>query len=767
MAAPHDAGEPSTRSRLLRALRWPAEGTQRALAFGAAVLLPLALAILVGVSALQGPAVLVLLAPVAIVAAVGGLLPGLLAVGIGLLPSALQAQTIGPLELAWLGAFAVLGVVGSMLLDTGRQHVRLYLAERAEAESNRRFQQVAAGLAGDCAWQGHLTSQRLLLDRVSAGFQRTLGMTLDEVNARGGWGGLLHADDGPAMFNSLATLGAVGEASNELRYPLRRGLVRLQCDLRIDHVAGQRVVTAVVRDVTARSELVEQLRLAKERFEAAALSNELMLLEVDWASQQVLAAGATEALLGQRAVDLSGPLADWIDRIHPEDADRVERALRDAVGEAKSFDVDYRLRHAEGHYLVVEHRAGPCDGASQRLVGFVRDFGEQRALEQNARRLERELSGWQDELRDADRRRDEFLATLAHELRNPLAPIRNASMLLALQDGNPQSIDWVRRVIDRQTDHLARLIDDLLDVSRITRGKLSLRLERLELSRIVGAAVDGLRSQVEAQRHQLKVDVPAGVWLQGDQVRLTQVFANLLNNAVKYTSPGGALEIAASMHDGSVSVLVRDNGVGIPSDQLPHIFEMFYQVDRAIERAHAGLGIGLTLVDRLVRLHGGEVLVTSGGIGRGSEFTVRLPIADRPARAESPRAAGGRAIRGLRVLVADDSVDSALTLTALLAAAGHEVEAVHDGFAALTRAAQFRPHVLVLDIGMPGLNGYDTCRRIRGEPWGRNAVVIAVTGWGTDEDRRRSREAGFDAHLVKPVDYAELQKHFSADNIVQ
>jgi CheY-like chemotaxis protein len=214
-----------------------------------------------------------------------------------------------------------------------------------------------------------------------------------------------------------------------------------------------------------------------------------------------------------------------------------------------------------------------------------------------------------------------------------------------------------------------------------------------------------------------------------------------------------------------VGVSVRDNGVGIPPDQLQHLFEMFYQVDRTIERAHAGLGIGLTLVERLVRMHGGEVTVRSEGIGRGTEFRVRLPLADRPARPEAAAPSAGRAVRGLRILVADDSVDSALTLHALLSAAGHDVQAVHDGFAALQRAAEFRPHVLVLDIGMPGLNGYDTCRRIRAEPWGRNAVIIAVTGWGADEDRRRSREAGFDAHLVKPVDYAELQKYFTADNI--
>lgn len=424
-------------------------------------------------------------------------------------------------------------------------------------------------------------------------------------------------------------------------------------------------------------------------------------------------------------------------------------------------DEEIELRFPDGHALVLLCNAAPLydeHGDVRGCVGAFADVTEQRHLKSE---LQRRLG----ELRQADKRKDEFLATLAHELRNPLAPIRNASMLLGLQDGSAQSIDWVRRVIDRQTDHLARLIDDLLDVSRITRDKLTLRLERVELNRVIENAVEAVRSQMDAQRHRLTVNVPEGLWLQGDQVRLTQIFSNLLNNAVKYTSAGGAIDVTATVNGTWVSVSIRDNGVGIPPDQLEHLFEMFYQVDRSIERAHAGLGIGLTLVQRLVRMHGGEVGVRSEGIGRGSEFAVRLPLADRPARPEPSLQATGRAVRGLRILVADDSVDSALTLSALLSAAGHDVQAVHDGFAALQRAAEFRPHVLVLDIGMPGLNGYDTCRRIRAEPWGRNAVIIAVTGWGADEDRRRSREAGFDAHLVKPVDYAELQKYFTADNI--
>ncbi len=777
MAEPADA-ETQTRpaGKIRPALsRRPSEGTQRALAFGAAIVLPLLMAALLGEQRLQGPGVLAMTLPVLLVAGVGGLSPGLVATAFGVLPAALHPDRGSDITgLAWLVLFIGFGVVASVLCEHSRLRLRSVSRERESLRAEHDFQQAVAALAGDFAWQGHLTSRRVLLDRMTPGFQRSLGMTMDEVNARGGWCGLLHADDQDAWLGPVKLLRSGAHASSELRYVVPQGTVRLQCDVRLLRDASgdeARTLIAVVRDVTARHDLIEQLRQSKERFEFAVQTAGLLLLDVDVGKQRVTAAGNGGTLLGHWPSELSGPLQSWIERIHPTDADRVVRAFDGAAAGRKPLDVEYRVRHADQRFITIEHHADAVadvhDARHARLVGFLRDVTSQRDAEQSLQRLEQELARQQNELRQSDRRKDEFLATLAHELRNPLAPIRNASMLLGLQDGSAQSIDWVRRVIDRQTDHLARLIDDLLDVSRITRDKLTLRLERVELARVIDGAVDTLRSQIDAQRHRLQVEVPPGLWLQGDPIRLTQIFANLLNNAVKYTSAGGSLHVRADANGDAIRVSVRDNGVGIPPDQLSHVFEMFFQVDRSIERAHAGLGIGLTLVDQLVRLHGGQVSAQSDGIGRGSEFVVELPMADQPARPDAPRATAGRVVRGLKILVADDSVDSALTLTALLAAAGHDVEAVHDGFSALQRAADFRPQVLVLDIGMPGLNGYDTCRRIRAEPWGRSAIIIAVTGWGADEDRRRSREAGFDAHLVKPVDYTELQKHFSADNVSQ
>ena len=755
--------------------RLPGEATQRALAYGAAVVLPLLVAVLIGTDRLQGPGVLTLTLPVVLVAAFGGLGPGVLAIVVGALPVALRLGEQGSTApLVWLAVFVLLGAAICAFAERAWRRSRRLGAEHETLRSDHGFQRAVTEIAGDFAWQGHLSGSRLLIDRATPGLQRAIGMTIDEVNARGGWGALVHADDQAAWLAPLKTLRAGALTSCELRYALPQGIALLQCDVSLLSEAestADRTMVAVVRDVTARHELIEQLRESKERFESAVTAAGLLVLTVNVRDQRVDAAGNGHALLGNWPAELSGPLSAWLERVHPDDANRVARALRESAADRKPIALEYRMRHADGRTVTVEHRAEAVAHTEQpprvRLVGFIRDVTAQRDAEGLLRQQQELLDRQQSELRQADRRKDEFLTTLAHELRNPLGPIRNASMLLALQDGSAQSIDWVRRVIDRQTDQLARLIDDLLDVSRIARDKLTLRVERVELARVIEAAVESLRSQIDAQRHQLKVEVPAGLWVQGDPVRLKQIVGNLLNNASKFTSPGGAIQVRAEANADTVTIAVRDNGVGIPADQLARVFDMFYHVDRSSERAHAGLGIGLTLVNQLVRLHGGEVSAMSEGIGRGSEFVVRLPLADEPTRTDAPRAGAGRSVRGLRILVADDSVDSALTLTALLSAAGHDVEVVHDGFTALQRAADFRPHVLVLDIGMPGLNGYDTCRRIRAEGWGRHAVVIAVTGWGGDEDRRRSREAGFDAHLVKPVDYTELQKHFSADNVPQ
>ncbi len=350
------------------------------------------------------------------------------------------------------------------------------------------------------------------------------------------------------------------------------------------------------------------------------------------------------------------------------------------------------------------------------------------------------------QLREADRRKDEFLATLAHELRNPLAPLRNGLQLLRLAGDDRAAAEQAQGMMERQLRQMVRLIDDLLDVSRITRGKLQLRRERVELASVVQSAVEGSRPLIDASAHRLAVALPPEpVWLDADPTRLAQVFANLLTNAAKYTDRGGDIRLTAEVASGGcqppgeVVVSVRDSGIGIAPDHLPRLFEMFNQAAPALERSQGGLGIGLTLVKRLVELHGGTVQARSEGLGRGSEFVVRPP-------------------HRRRILVADDNRDAADSLALMLRLAGHEVHAVHDGQEAVEAAAWFRPDVAVLDIGMPRLNGYEACRRIREQPGGRGLVMVALTGWGQEEDKRRAIQAGFDHHLTKPVAPADLEE---------
>lgn len=362
-------------------------------------------------------------------------------------------------------------------------------------------------------------------------------------------------------------------------------------------------------------------------------------------------------------------------------------------------------------------------------------------------------------LREANRRKDEFLATLAHELRNPLAPIRNAAQLLGSPKLTSEALDWARHVIQRQVRHMAYLLDDLLDVARITRGKLELRRQHVLLSAVVDAAIETARPAIDAKRHSFAVALPAGmVELDADPQRLAQVIANLLTNAAKYTDPGGSIALVATLEPGEVRIGVRDDGIGLSREALDSIFGMFSQVDDARHRSEGGLGIGLALVKGLVELHGGRVEAHSDGVGRGSEFVVRLPL--RPAAAAAVESAhgGASAAPGCRVLLADDNRDAAESLAMLLQMAGHEVRIAHDGVAAVELAAQFRPDVALLDIGMPGLDGYAVARTIRAQPWGTAPHLVALTGWGQEEDRRRSREAGFDEHLTKPVDPARVEE---------
>ena len=357
-------------------------------------------------------------------------------------------------------------------------------------------------------------------------------------------------------------------------------------------------------------------------------------------------------------------------------------------------------------------------------------------------------------LRDADRRKDEFLATLAHELRNPLAPLRNGLEILRRADDDPAARQRVQRVMERQLTHMVRLIDDLLDVSRITRGRLELRLETLDCCAVARQAVDAVQSDAEARRHALHTQWPdSPLWVRADAARLTQVLVNLLTNAVKYTPPGGEIRLALQRRGERICIEVADDGIGIAPEHQRAVFEMFVQVDRSLERGMTGLGIGLTIVRQLVELHGGHVEVHSEGPGRGSAFVVDLPMVGAPTAVADlgvplPAAPGP----ALDVLIADDNVDFAESFAVLLAQEGHRTRVVHDGPSALAAASELAPDVLFLDIGLPGLNGYRVAQQLREQPATRAVLVIAVTGWAQQTDRRRSSEAGFDHHWVKPVD---------------
>ena len=414
------------------------------------------------------------------------------------------------------------------------------------------------------------------------------------------------------------------------------------------------------------------------------------------------------------------------------------------------------VERPDGTRLVVLAHAIPItdeQGAVTGAVNVVVDITDRKRTEEQLQERERELA-------EASRRKDEFLATLAHELRNPLAPIRNALHALRMaesaSDGR-SSLTQVHEMIERQVNSLIRLVDDLMDVSRITRDRIELRREAVELAAVIHGAVETAKPLIESAQHQFTVDVPAEpLVVEADPVRLTQVFANLLNNAAKFTESGGQISLSARLEDSHVVVSVRDTGIGIPSEMLSEVFDLFTQVDRAYSRTQGGLGIGLTLVKRLVDMHGGQVEAYSEGPGSGSEFVVRLPVANPSGIAAARPAATPASIAQQRILVVDDNRDAANSLGMLLQLQGADVHVVHDGPAALDALTTYRPSVVLLDIGMPGMDGYEVARRARSQTEGRDITLIALTGWGQDKDRRLSKDASIDYHLIKPVEYQAL-----------
>lgn len=408
------------------------------------------------------------------------------------------------------------------------------------------------------------------------------------------------------------------------------------------------------------------------------------------------------------------------------------------------------------------------DRFSEEDLEVLRTLCHYVAMAKERNRLATEARAQAELLRDQDRLKDEFLATLAHELRNPLAPVRAGLGIIKMADSRTDR-DRAREMMERQISHMVRLVDDLLDVSRITRGKVELKKEHVELRSVVDAALEVSRPLIDAANHAFSMNLPNGsLWLDADPTRLAQVLSNLLNNAAKYTPKNGHIELIAERDGQEVLIRVRDNGAGIPREMLPRVFDMFTQIGRTIDRSQGGLGIGLTLVKRLLELHGGSIDVQSPGAGLGSTFTVRLPSLVRDGAVSSnsdgvPHTRNKTAHR--RVLIVDDSVDGAESLSLLLSLVGHETKTVHNGKDVIPAAHAFRPEIIFLDIGLPGLNGYEVAALIRRDPLLKHTLIVALTGWGSESDRRRSQDAGFDHHLTKPVDSKQLQLIF--DTLLQ
>src|SRR5215831_2146823 len=502
----------------------------------------------------------------------------------------------------------------------------------------------------------------------------------------------------------------------------------------------------IAHDITERKREESVLRESEERFHALADTAPVLV----WMEDASGCLFVNRAYLDFLGLDDQAVICgyDWEQYIHPEDREAYVEAYLDCVARRAPLDAEFRFRRHDGEYRWMRSVAMPRLTAEGEFIGYTGctiDVHEARMAAAA--------------LREADRHKDEFLAMLAHELRNPLAPIRNAVHILRRAESDNQKIKPTLEMLDRQVNQMVRLVDDLLDVSRVSRGKIELRKERIELIDVVNRAVESTRSMIQSMEHELTVTVPAQpIYVDADLARLVQVVGNLLNNACKFMDKGGRITVTLERDEGQAFIRVRDRGVGIAPGEVQRIFEIFTQLDTSRQRSVGGLGVGLTLVKSLVEMHGGMVEAHSEGPGHGSEFVIRLPIATEVPKRSEAGVSEPLPTTDRRVLIVDDNRDGAESLATLLAMSGHHTHMVHDGLQALEAAERFRPDVVLLDIGIPKLNGYDACRRIRNQPWGKTMVVVAVTGYGQESDIRSSREAGFDHHLIKPVDFRSIAK---------
>ncbi|HET6899685.1 MAG TPA: PAS domain S-box protein [Vicinamibacteria bacterium] len=504
----------------------------------------------------------------------------------------------------------------------------------------------------------------------------------------------------------------------------------------------------ITRDLTDRRRQEEELRHSEERFRLMVSAvRDYAIFMLDPEGRVATWNEGAERIKGYRPSEIIG---QHFSRFYPPDriaARWPEHELAVASAEGRFEDEGWRIRKDGTRFwanVVITALHGPT-GELRGFTKVTRDLTERRRVEA---------------LEEEGRQINEFLAMLGHELRNPLGPIRNAVAVMGAKEGTDPTTDWARQVIERQVRHLGRLVDDLLDVGRITSGKITLRREVVDFGTVVARALEAARPLHENRQQTVEADLGNAPFpVLGDATRLAQVVANLLSNAAKYTPEGGHVDVRLQREDREAVLRVRDDGVGMSAELIPKVFDIFVQGDRSLDRAEGGLGIGLTLVQRLVSLHGGRVSAQSPGPGQGSEFVVRLPIVDagavEPALA---RPAQGEKARRLRVLVVDDNKDAVESMALLLGIWGHEVTTASEGAEALDLAKRLRPDVVLLDIGLPGLNGYEVARRIRAQPGGVKTVLIAMTGYGQAEDRLRAQEAGFALHLVKPVEPEALQR---------
>ena len=514
------------------------------------------------------------------------------------------------------------------------------------------------------------------------------------------------------------------------------------------------VFNAMLDELGLRARTLEQanraLRESDQRYQLAVRGSSAGLWDWDMVADTMFYSPRFKKLLGYSDAEFPDVPSSLTAIMHEDDLAKARQALRDHLALDVPYQAEVRLRLKSGEwrwFMIGGMAQKNAEGRAFRMAGSVIDVTERKRAEQV--------------LQDANRAKDEFIATLAHELRNPLAPIRTGLEILKKDKANGIPSQKARETMERQLAHMIRLIDDLLDISRINSGKIRLEITRIRLASAVESAVDISRPMMESRGHRLEVKLPAhDIELMADGTRLAQALGNLLNNAAKYTASGGLIRVSARQEGATAIVEVTDNGVGIPPAMLDEVFGLFTQVDRTLDHAQGGLGIGLYLVRSLVELHGGTVTASSAGTGQGSTFTIRMPCL-----LQAPQAApsgGGRVAdvprdAGTKVLVVDDNVDAAETLATVLEMTGRVARTVHEGQLVLQAAQEFGPDIILLDIGLPGMSGYDVARQLRADPRFSRTLLIAITGWGSFEDRRRSSEAGFDEHLTKPVDLGMLE----------